>query len=195
MPLKTNHLTTHGRDHTVEVYLSRFWCPCFAVVTRVGLESSTQPGSVSSERFLLIYSCPLFQMHFPNQALDFKPILLTEKSRIWRVKNSNILWVWSTRKNFLCSVCRCWCVHEDRNAGWNDDLPVVQCRGFINVAFPHVQPPSASPSPSCITELGWGDKKGMDLYVFMHCFPSYSNFFAKNEQQLTRKAKVWGIPT
>lgn len=79
--------------------------------------------------------------------------------------------MWNTKKDFLRSVCRCWCVHDHRNAGWNDSLPVVQYRDFINVAFPHVQPPSAPPSPSCITQLGWGDKKEWICMCLCIVFP------------------------
>lgn len=59
----------------------------------------------------------------------------------------------------------------DRNEDRNDDLTRVQYTGFINVAFPHVQPPSASLSPFCITELSWGDKKGWICMYLCIVFP------------------------
>lgn len=67
--------------------------------------------------------------------------------------NSGICGVWGTKKNFLHSVYRYLCVHEQRKAGWSDNLPMVPHGDFIDVAFPHVQPPPASPSHAWIAGM------------------------------------------
>lgn len=165
MPWKTNHLTSHVRDHKVEpllmqVLMSLLCCGQQGPV--LIWRAAPQPGSVSSERWLpasfwsvlVLFSKCIFQIKLWTSNPFFK-----QKNLESGEKTAAISCGYGVPKRTFCAQFVGVGVCMSREMLKWQLAHIVQFGNFINVAFPHVQPSSASPSPSCTRESGWGEKK------------------------------------